>query len=308
MYRIDDPSAVVAPPAQEAAGSEGFFAEGIPGVQEATLVRASFLNMIQEELRNIVVAAGITPSKADNAQILRALHSSGVFQTAPQFDESTKVATMAAVKRQGIQAGSLSGISDSGAVPISAVGGTIILNSVTAFALTMPLANTVPAGARIEFMSINSGVATLARTGSDIFKISSTALTSVSIGNGDTLTLESDGTGAWYTVSGSVQIGYSLKFSASIGAASWRKLPNGDIEQWGSILGATAMSPFTQNLAFPTAFPNACRGLWVQNGNPSASSGYSGRTANITQSGAWVSNSDGSNAVADGLYWRAIGS
>lgn len=99
MFRIDDPSAAIALPQPEAAGREGFFTEGSPGIAEATLVRASFLNMLQEELRNIVLAAGIVPAKADYTQLLQALRSAGVFQTAAQFDASTKVATMAAVQR-----------------------------------------------------------------------------------------------------------------------------------------------------------------------------------------------------------------
>lgn len=101
MYRIDDPSAAAALPEPEAAGREGFFTEGVPGVKEATLVRASFLNMLQEELRNIVLAAGIVPAKADFSQLLKALRSAGVFQTAPQFDSTTKVATTEFVASMG---------------------------------------------------------------------------------------------------------------------------------------------------------------------------------------------------------------
>jgi len=74
MRRIDDPSAVLVLPTPEAAGTEGFFTEGVPGVTQATLVRASFLNMVQEELRAIVVAGGLTPSKTTYNQILSALN------------------------------------------------------------------------------------------------------------------------------------------------------------------------------------------------------------------------------------------
>jgi hypothetical protein len=63
-------------PTPEAALTEGYWTEGNPGTGvAATLVRASFLNMVQEELRAIVVAAGETPSKTTYNQILTALKS-----------------------------------------------------------------------------------------------------------------------------------------------------------------------------------------------------------------------------------------
>ncbi|WP_317201495.1 hypothetical protein [Janthinobacterium sp.] len=101
MYRIDDPSASNTLPTPEAALTEGYWTEGNPGAgTPATLERASWFNMIQEELRAIVVAGGLTPSKTTYNQILLALRSAGVFQTPAQFDNSTKAATMAAVRNE----------------------------------------------------------------------------------------------------------------------------------------------------------------------------------------------------------------
>lgn len=156
MYRIDDPSAAVALPEPEAAGREGYFTEGVPGVTEATLVRASFLNMLQEELRNIVLAAGIVPAKADYTQLLKALRSVGVFQTASQFDNTTKVATMAAVRN--------------------------------------------------ELLGLGNSV-------------------------------------------------YAAVFGALLEPNGWRKLPTGEIMQWG--YGSTSDAAGTSNVVFRTAFPNA---------------------------------------------------
>ena len=60
MYRIDDATAATSLPAPEAAGAEGFFTEGNPATgTPATNVRGSWLNMIQEELRAVVVARGL---------------------------------------------------------------------------------------------------------------------------------------------------------------------------------------------------------------------------------------------------------
>jgi hypothetical protein len=74
MFRIDDTSAVSSLPTPEDAGTEGYFTEGDPATGvPATQVRASWLNRIQEELRAIVVAAGLAPSKTSYTQVLAAI-------------------------------------------------------------------------------------------------------------------------------------------------------------------------------------------------------------------------------------------
>ncbi|KAH0438436.1 glycine-rich domain-containing protein [Paraburkholderia fungorum] len=78
MYRIDDPSASPTLPVPEAALTEGYWTEGNPGSGiVATLERASWFNMVQEELRAIVVAAGLTPSKTTYNQVLSAIKRIG---------------------------------------------------------------------------------------------------------------------------------------------------------------------------------------------------------------------------------------
>lgn len=83
MFAIDDLTAVAALPAPEAAGTAGFFTEGNPGLgQAATYVRASWLNMLQQELLNIVTDAGLTPNKTTYNQVLQALKLK--YATVPQ--------------------------------------------------------------------------------------------------------------------------------------------------------------------------------------------------------------------------------
>lgn len=74
MFRIDDPTAATSLPTPEAAGTEGYWTEGNPasGVP-ATLIRGSWLNMIQEELCSLLAAAGITRSKTTYNQVNAAL-------------------------------------------------------------------------------------------------------------------------------------------------------------------------------------------------------------------------------------------
>jgi hypothetical protein len=70
MFRIDDATAASSLPAPEAAGTEGYFTEGNPTAgTPATNVRGSWMNMIQEELRAVVVAGGLTPSKTTYTQV-----------------------------------------------------------------------------------------------------------------------------------------------------------------------------------------------------------------------------------------------
>jgi len=76
MYRIDDSTAATSLPTPETEGTEGFFTEGNPATgTPATNVRGSWLNMIQEELRAVVVAAGLTPSKTVYTQLRDAIAS-----------------------------------------------------------------------------------------------------------------------------------------------------------------------------------------------------------------------------------------
>lgn len=74
MFRIDDPSAATSLPTPEAAGTEGYWTEGNPASgTPATLERASWFNMIQEELCSILAAAGITRAKTTYNQVNTAL-------------------------------------------------------------------------------------------------------------------------------------------------------------------------------------------------------------------------------------------
>ncbi|KVM66027.1 hypothetical protein WJ61_30645 [Burkholderia ubonensis] len=76
MYRIDDATAATSLPAPEVAGSEGYYTEGNPVAgMPATNVRASWLNMIQEELCSILAAAGIARSKTSYNQVNAALRA-----------------------------------------------------------------------------------------------------------------------------------------------------------------------------------------------------------------------------------------
>jgi hypothetical protein len=76
MYQSDDPSCAVILPTPAAPGTPGFYIdENAPlGVQGAA-VRADHLNSMQLELLNLLIAAGIAPSKTVYTQVLASLRA-----------------------------------------------------------------------------------------------------------------------------------------------------------------------------------------------------------------------------------------
>src|SRR5258708_12889188 len=78
MFQTDQASAVSSLPTPAAAGTQGFFTNGNPGSGIApTILDADFMNMVMMELVNVVVAAGLTPSKTNNSQLLAAIKAVG---------------------------------------------------------------------------------------------------------------------------------------------------------------------------------------------------------------------------------------
>jgi hypothetical protein len=74
MNRVDTPTAVAALPAQNAAGTPGYFTQGNPALGlAATVPGQDWFNAIQEELLAIIIAGGMTPEKAVTNQVLLAI-------------------------------------------------------------------------------------------------------------------------------------------------------------------------------------------------------------------------------------------
>lgn len=76
MYRIDNSTSVTTAPDIPAAGSEKFWTNGDPGAGvAATKLDSWWFNMIQEEIRQAVVDAGLIPNKSDNTQLSQAIQN-----------------------------------------------------------------------------------------------------------------------------------------------------------------------------------------------------------------------------------------
>lgn len=74
MFPIDNSTAIAVRPATPAAGTPGWFtngnpASGVPG----TVIDADFWNMLIQELKNVLLAASITPAKGTENQLLQSL-------------------------------------------------------------------------------------------------------------------------------------------------------------------------------------------------------------------------------------------
>lgn len=243
------PSAPVSP-------STGYPTAGNPSVgTPATKPGPYWYHMIMEELMAIISAAGITPDQGNLTQLLTALRSTGVFQTPAQFDNTTKPATTEFVQRA---LGSFSGLvsyATNTTLTSSDAGGSILLSP--GVTITLPAASAVPAGATFHFLLSGTGTATVRRNGADVIA-GALSSTSVSLAQGDSLSIRSDGVSGWLAYEGTARMGAAGSFGSSLAASGYQKLPSGLIVQWG------VCSPGS-SATFPIAFPTACRSLAFSN-------------------------------------------
>lgn len=151
-----------------------------------------------------------------------------VFTTSPiaptpaQFDNSTKLATMAALQRAlGSDAG-ISFINSAGTSVSPTLAGQVIV--VTAIGTqNLPLGASVPLGASLHFIAAANGVV-LQRSGSDLMTVGSIGLGSITLNNGDTLTLDGNGAVGWYIKGGSA----ALPFAPAMSGPNWTTPAQGD--------------------------------------------------------------------------------
>lgn len=228
--------------------------------------------------------------------------------TPPQFDATTKSATMAALTRMGMQSSGFALVSSNTTLTNAVVGGTVqVSNNTGPVTLTLPLTTGIaPAVGRIEF--VNSGVypVTLIAQGAD--RLSHINATTPSGGivllPGDNLTVVCQGAGIWLAVGGSAELALSALFAGSIQNNGYQKLPSGFIIQWGLTNTAVAANTATAiSFTFPVAFPNACLFASATPGNYVGSS----RTAEAYTTTSVNGFALNSAAVTLATRWFAIG-
>lgn len=252
--RSFESGAAASPPAAPASPSVGHPTAGDPQTAvPATKPGPYWFYQLGEELRAVLTAAGITPDNTNLTQVLTALRSAGVFQTAAQFDNTTKVATAAFV--QGAR-GNVSGISapnTSTVLAASHAGQLILFNGLNAGqTLTLPPAASVLSGTSIHFTNAAGIPVTIAGNAAEVIVHNTVGADSISanlliLGKGDSTTLIQSG-GSWYELQG---LRTEALGANSIASSGYQKLPSGLIIQWG--FGATVAGSLAVTL--PITFP-----------------------------------------------------
>lgn len=153
----------------------------------------------------------------------------------------------------------LRGIS-SAAVLDSTYYGAPIISFAGPYTITLPSAAVAPpsGAATICITNFSTSTQTIARAGSDQISMPDTSSpTTFSLKAGETISLASNGTNAWYVVGGSVATGKSASFKSSIAASGYQTFPSGLIMQWGQSSATTVGPPPQTTVTYPIAFPTA---------------------------------------------------
>lgn len=228
MDRVFESGAVGSPPSAPASPSTGYTTAGNPSTATpATKPGPYWFHQVTEELRAVIVGAGLTPSHTNLEQLKQAINTL-------------------------IDAGK--GLGSSGIVLLNAtttltnaahVGKTVLFDGTAtgAFTVTLPLANTVTTGRRIHFHNVSSFDVTVQRQGSNAIYPNGASINSIVVGPGDTLTLEAYNGTSWFAVGGTSQISFST--AMPIGEVSFFPVSNapfGWLKANGSAVSRTAYS------------------------------------------------------------------
>jgi hypothetical protein len=163
-----------------------FVAEDVNTGQQPTQITASWMNAVQDELVNIVLAAALPLDVNNNAQVLEAIRKLSI--------------------------PSIRAVTSNSAISGDIFGGILIINSSSPTTHVLPAANSIYAGKHLKIFNIGTGIATITRAGSDLFQANATTQTSMVMGAGDTLVIASEGATKYYVVGGTVQQQYAYQF------------------------------------------------------------------------------------------------
>lgn len=262
MFRVDGPTAAPALPAPAAAsGTPGYFTGGDPAVPTPpTDVPVDWLNMIQEELVAIVLAAGIDLSKADRGQVLAAIRvliaSGGIAFATNQEAIAGSIANRALSPQSGaaLVADRIAGVVGGAPAALNTLGEiAAAIGNDPAFAtnVTAALAARVLTSRAVSTGGLLTG-------GGDLRTDLTLAVAAAAAAD---LNAQTDATKALTPAAFGGAGGGD-------GSSGWAPLPGGNIIQWGSqtVFGdGTSARAFT--LTFPRPFLNVC-GSIVANGDP----------------------------------------
>jgi len=108
MDRYDGATASAAPDALPAAVAAGHFTSGVPGVKPRTVLEGWYMDGLVEEIRNAIIAGGITPNRAVYTQLrdaIQALISSAAVPFASYSDVQAGTSSSKAVTPASLTGG-----------------------------------------------------------------------------------------------------------------------------------------------------------------------------------------------------------
>jgi len=218
------------------------------------------------------------------------------YTTPPQFDNDTSLATTEFVQRALGNDSNARAISAATTLDNTYLGGFTQLAGTT-YPVNLPLSANCAKGSRLKLLAFGAGPYTLTPQGAeDIITPANGTLATLALVQGDTVILESFGAGHWYIVGGSAALKYaSGAFGTSSGANDYQRLPSGKILQWGVFMASVAGMSTT----FPFAFPNHCRGVWLQLYNQQS-------TVNVTATTLTGFTATTTAGTPSGFFW-AVG-
>lgn len=224
-----------------------------------------------------------------------AVMSGANWNTPPQFDDTTKLATTAFVRRASGNLRTQTVIGSSTTLSASNAG-TMVVVTGTGTAVGLPKANTVLPGTAFYFSIEGTGVAIGTQVGD------STTLPTTSPLIGDRFIVSTDGYNVWRCLS---YTGAGLEPSSKA-QTGYTKMQNGIILQWGRVnAGATGG---VYDVAFPVTFPNAgFVGVATDFSNNVVGADINAvEWLNTTNMRVWCStNADGANE--SNFWWFAVG-
>lgn len=197
----------------------------------------------------------------DAALPYSAIMTGANFTTAPQFDNSTKLATTAFVKQAlGSAAGFSSAYNNITAttnLSVGDIGKVLAIGGASAQTIMLPSTAGLPDGTSITLYSqnpVSGAVYTVSAQSGQVIVITTAFAQTAALYPGDIIKLTVGG-GNWLMSSGAslTSLSRMSAFAASLAASGYQKLPSGLIIQWGSG-GGTGTGAYGVN--FPIAFPN----------------------------------------------------
>ncbi|MBH9723927.1 hypothetical protein JAO10_26705 [Burkholderia contaminans] len=174
--------------------------------------------------------------------------------TPPQFDSSTRLATMAALQRALGSASSTKTLGAPVVIDVTYAGADVVFYGNSGpFTQVLPAVSTYPSSVGMRFYNASAYPVTIQTAGSDKFSALSGSVASIVVGAGDSLAISAYLPGNWEVMGGSVALQWSSLFGASLVLNGFEKLPSGLIRQWGFV---TTNSSGLVTVTFPIAFPN----------------------------------------------------